>query len=45
MSNIILFGSGVTPPTFTPSLAFNDTGGSGGGDRNSMYICVVMGLA
>lgn len=31
-------GSSVTPPTYTPSYQFNDTGGTGGGDRNSMYL-------
>ena len=29
------------PPTYTPALQFNDTGGSGGGDRNSMYLPIV----
>ena len=47
MSAITFLGTGAAPPTYMPALKFTDTGGSGGGgagDRNSMYICVVVGL-
>jgi hypothetical protein len=42
MSYIILFGSAAG--TYTPALKFNDTGGAGGGDRNSMYLGPITGL-
>ena len=36
-------GGSSPPPTYTPAYQFNDTGGSGGGDRNSMYLPTLYG--
>ena len=34
--------SGGNPPVvFIPSWKFNDAGGAGGGDRNSMYLAFI----
>ena len=36
-SAIVFFSTG-SGPAYTQAYKFNDTGGSGGGDRNSMYL-------
>jgi hypothetical protein len=38
------WGQGGSGPSFTPALKFNDTGGAGGGDRNSMYLPLIAGI-